>query len=79
MAVQTVRHGLKLMQSNPDVQSVESVQVFDILILGEYDGHQLLTLRVRPLPGATVDKLDAGNNKPSYWDTTESETRRWKF
>ncbi len=55
----TVRHGLKLMQSNPDVQSVESVQVFDILILGEYDEHQLLTLRVRPLPGATVDKLDA--------------------
>ena len=55
----TVRHGLKLMQSNPDVQSVESVQVFDILILGEYDGRQLLTLRVRPLPGATVDKLDA--------------------
>ena len=54
----TVRHGLKLMQSNPDVQSVESVQVFDILILGEYDGHQLLTLRVRPLPGATVEKLD---------------------
>ena len=55
----TVRHGLKLMQSNPDVQSVESVQVFDILILGEYDKRQLLTLRVRPLPGATVDKLDA--------------------
>lgn len=55
----TVRHGLKLMQSNPDVQSVESVQVFDILILGEYDERQLLTLRVRPLPGATVDKLDA--------------------
>ena len=55
----TVRHGLKLMQSNPDVQSIESVQVFDILILGEYDGHQMLTLRIRPLPGATVNKLDA--------------------
>ena len=55
----TVRHGLQLMQSNSDVQSVESVQVFDILILGEYDEHQMLTPRIRPLPGATVAKLDA--------------------
>lgn len=55
----TILHGLKLMRSNPDVQSVESVQVFDILILGEYDEHQMLTSRIRPLPGATVTKLDA--------------------
>lgn len=55
----TVRHGLQLMQSNPDVQSVESVQVFDILILGEYDEYQMLTPRIRPLPGAVVSKLDA--------------------
>lgn len=55
----TVRHGLQLMQSNPDVQSVESVQVFDILILGEYDANQMLTPRIRPLPGAFVTKLDA--------------------
>ena len=57
----TVRHGLELMQSNPDVQSVESVQVFDILILGEYDTNQnqILTPRIRPLPGAVVTKLDA--------------------
>ena len=57
----TVRHGLQLMQSNPDVQSVESVQVFDILILGAYDTdqNQMLTPRIRPLPGATVTKLDA--------------------
>lgn len=57
----TVRHGLELMQSNPDVQSVESVQVFDILILGEYDTNrnQILTPRIRPLPGAIVTKLDA--------------------
>ena len=54
----TILHGLKLMQSNDDVQSVESVQVFDILILGEYDGHQILTPRVRPLPGAPVSPLD---------------------
>ena len=57
----TVRHGLELMQSNPDVQSVESVQVFDILILGEYNPNQnqMLTSRIRPLPGASVRKLDA--------------------
>ena len=54
----TILHGLELMRSNPGVQSVESVQVFDILILGEYDGHQMLTSRIRPLPGATVAKLD---------------------
>ena len=54
----TILHGLTLMRSNPNVQSVESVQVFDILILGEYNGHQMLTSRIRPLPGATVKKLD---------------------
>ena len=54
----TILHGLKLMQSYDDVQSVESVQVFDILILGQYDGHQILTPRIRPLPGAPVTPLD---------------------
>ena len=54
----TILHGLTLMRSNPNVQSVESVQVFDILILGEYNGHQMLTSRIRPLPGATVEELD---------------------
>jgi len=55
----TILHGLTLMQSHPDVQSVESVQVFEIKILGEYDGRQLLTPRLRPLPGAIVNRLDA--------------------
>ena len=54
----TILHGLKLMQSHDDVQSVESVQVFDILILGQYDEHQILTPRIRPLPGAPVMPLD---------------------
>ena len=54
----TILHGLELMRSNPGVQSVESVQVFDILILGEDDGHQMLTSRTRPLPGATVKNLE---------------------
>lgn len=55
----TILHGLTLMQSHPDVQSVESVQVFEIKVLGEYDGQQLLTPRLRPLPGAIVNRLDA--------------------
>ena len=54
----TILHGLTLMRSNPNVQSVESVQVFDILILGEYNEPQMLTSRIRPLPGAEVEKLD---------------------
>jgi DNA helicase HerA-like ATPase len=55
----TILHGLRLMQDHPDVQSVESVQVFEIGILGEYNGHQMLTPRLRPLPGAIVTRLDA--------------------
>ena len=56
----TILHGLQLMQSHDDVQSVQSVQVFDILILGEYDGNQILTPRIRPFPGAPVTPLDTG-------------------
>lgn len=55
----TILHGLRLMQDHPNVQSVESVQVFEIGILGEYNGHQMLTPRLRPLPGAIVTRLDA--------------------
>jgi len=55
----TILHGLQLMQIHTDIQSVESVQVFDILILGQYDNKTMLTPRLRPLPGAVVKKLDA--------------------
>jgi hypothetical protein len=55
----TILHGLRLMQTHPDVQSVESVQVFDILILGQYQDGQLLTPRLRPLPGSRVSRLNA--------------------
>jgi hypothetical protein len=57
----TILHGLELMQRSVDVQSVESVQVFDILILGQYDSDvgQLLTPRLRPLPGAKVERLSS--------------------
>jgi len=54
----TILHGLTLMQEHPDVQSVESVQIFEIGILGQYDGRQLLTPRLRPLPGAVVNRLN---------------------
>ena len=55
----TILHGLRLMQSHSDVQSVQSVQVFDILILGQYEGGQMLTPRLRPLPGAQVTRPNA--------------------
>lgn len=55
----TILHGLKLMQAHSNVQSVESVQVFDIKLLGQFDGMQMSTLRLRPLPGAFASKLDA--------------------
>lgn len=55
----TVLHGLQLAQSYENIQSVESVQVFDILILGQYDGKRMMTPRIRPLPGAVVTKLTA--------------------
>lgn len=54
----TILHGLELMQNGGDVRAVDSVQVYDILILGSYDGRQLTTPRMRPLPGSRVDKLD---------------------
>lgn len=55
----TILHGLSLMQEHQNVHSVESVQVFDLLLLGQYDQGQLLTPRVRPLPGSVVTRLDA--------------------
>ncbi|KAM3099769.1 ATP-binding protein [Phormidesmis sp. 146-35] len=54
----TILHGLRLMQEHSEVQSVESVQVFEIGILGQYNGRQLLTPRLRPLPGAVVSRLN---------------------
>lgn len=55
----TILHGLELMQTHADVQSVESVQIFDIEILGEWNGRQMTTARMRPLPGAVVNRLNA--------------------
>src|SRR5262249_12650347 len=55
----TILHGLRPMQTRPDVQAVQSAQVFDILILGQHCDGQLLTARLRPLPGSKVTKLTA--------------------
>jgi hypothetical protein len=57
----TILHGLQLAQSHANVQTVESVQVFDLLLLGQYDRQRLVTPRIRPLPGAKVVKLDASH------------------
>lgn len=53
----TILHGLELMQKGHDVRAVDSVQVYDILLLGTFDGRLLTAARIRPLPGATVSKL----------------------
>ena len=55
----TILHGLELMQNHTDVQSVKSVQIFDILILGQLQNHQMVTPRLRPLPGSPVIRLSA--------------------
>lgn len=47
------------MQTQDEVQSVESVQIFDIEILGEWNGRQMTTARMRPLPGSVVTRLQA--------------------
>lgn len=54
----TILHGLQLMQEHQNIQSVRSVQVFDIQILGEYDGRRLSSARLRPLPGSRVSRLN---------------------
>src|SRR6266571_3540761 len=77
----TILHGLNLMQLHKDVQSVQSVQVFDILILGQYDDAdgQLLTPRLRPLPGSVVAKLNSQHTSsilelPACQDRTDGST-----
>ena len=50
----TILHGLRLMNDYPDVKSVESVQIFDLLILGQYENEAMQTPRLRPLPGSIV-------------------------
>ena len=54
----TILHGLELMQINSNIRSVESVQIFDLLILGQYEEGQMLTPRTRPLPGSVVTRLN---------------------
>lgn len=76
----TILHGLKLMQTNSDVQSTASVQVFDILILGQYDGGQMLTPRLRPMPGSFVEKLQRDDTInvigiPSYVHKKDSSNK----
>ena len=76
----TILHGLELMQSSPNVQSTASVQVFDILVLGQYDGRQMLTPRLRPMPGAIVERLQRDDTInvigiPRYEPQTDDENQ----
>jgi hypothetical protein len=51
--------GSALTSDLPDLQAAETVQVWDILILGAYEQKRLQLARRRPLPGALVQKLNA--------------------
>ena len=69
-----ILHGLKLMQEHDNVQSVKSVQIYGIQLMGYYMDGTMQTARTRPLPGAKVDKLSPEItlnilNLPKYNDT----------
>ena len=55
----TILHGLQLSQQRPDIRSIESIQVFSLMILGQVRNGQIITARLRPLPGAPVRRLDS--------------------
>ena len=55
----TILHGLQLSQQRPDIRSIESIQVFSLMILGQVRNGQIITARLRPLPGSVVRRLDS--------------------
>lgn len=54
-----ILHGLELMQKHDNVQSVKSVQVYGIQLIGHYEreSDSMRTYRTRPLPGSKATKL----------------------
>jgi uncharacterized protein len=50
-------HAIALLQIAGQEIPVESLQIYDILILAEYDGRRMLTSRIRPLPGSIVRRM----------------------
>ncbi|MCI0659544.1 MAG: hypothetical protein L0220_00565 [Acidobacteria bacterium] len=65
----TILHGLRLMQQHANVQSVESVQVFDILILGEEIEGQMQTQRVQAIAWSTSFPPECRRNFPGDRNT----------
>lgn len=55
-----ILYAIKIKQANPDikVQLAETIESWQITLLGEYENGRLRTLRRRPKPGATVVRLD---------------------
>jgi DNA helicase HerA-like ATPase len=54
-----VLHGLRMYQEKDDVRAIESIQLFDILILRRLVDGQLQLSRVRPMPEAKVNLMSA--------------------
>lgn len=54
----TILHGLYLVQDYPEVECAESVHLFEIKLLGQYQDDELMTPRLRPIPGSKVQRLD---------------------
>ena len=55
----TILHGLQLSQQRPDIRSIESIQVFSLMILGQVRNGQIVTARLRPLPGSAIRRLNS--------------------
>jgi DNA helicase HerA-like ATPase len=53
----TLVQALILKQQIPDVEMAETMEAWEIRLLGEYDGQRLSTLRRRPDPASSVTRL----------------------
>lgn len=53
-----ILYAIKLKQSKPDVQLAETIESWQINLLGQYEDGRLRTLRRRPKPSASVFRLD---------------------
>lgn len=54
----TILYAIKLSQSKAGIQLAETVEAWQISLLGEYKDSDMLTLRRRPKPGAAITRLD---------------------
>jgi len=54
----TILYAIKLRQSTPVVRLAETIEAWQITLMGEYRDGALSSLRRRPKPGASVAKLD---------------------